>query len=196
MSAVDIFGQAFVDAINSPNPRLLYAVRINYSNPVLAHTGVGDIVINNETYLGVGNLGEIGTVNDDNSTSPAQLTLSLSGLDPTLAAQVLNQRNNNKAVRIYWVVLDENERVIDSALIFSGKTTDQQYLYDKENAAIQVTAADRLIDWSRKATNRYTDESHRSEPLSLGDRIFRYIIQMAERPIYWGSAKDAPGFRY
>lgn len=196
MNALDLFSQEFLDEINSPTPRLVYAVRIDYDSPVRAHTGVGDLIINNELYMGVGNLGRIDAINDDNTTSPTSLSMALTGLDPTLVAQILNNRNNNKATRVYWVRLDEDYVAQESVLLFTGKTTLQQYNYDSNDASVVVEAADRLIDWSRKAPQRYSDESHRADPLSLGDRIFRFIAQMAERPIYWGSSKDAPGFRY
>ncbi|MEQ4986178.1 hypothetical protein ABN080_01680 [Proteus sp. fly-1089] len=42
--------------------------------------------------------------------------------------------------------------------------------------------------------DRFTDESWSSR--RQGDRIFRYVAQMAERAIYWGSKKDAPAFIY
>ncbi len=29
-----------------------------------------------------------------------------------------------------------------------------------------------------------------------GDRIFRYVAQMADQAIYWGSKKNAPAFIY
>ena len=41
---------------------------------------------------------------------------------------------------------------------------------------------------------RNTDESHRR--LHPDDRFFRYQNEMADRSIYWGSKKDAPGFIY
>lgn len=195
MSA-SLFPERLIEEINKPNPRLVYAVKISYTTPVRAHTGVGDLIIDGETYFGVGNLSTIEPIADDNTTSPSQLSLSLSGLDSTLLSQTLNERNNNKAVRIMLVALDEDERAASAALMFTGKTTRQVYNHDRGNATVEVTVADRLIDWSRSATARFTDESHRSGTNSNGDRFFRFVLQMVERAIYWGSAKDAPGFRY
>lgn len=195
MSA-NLFPARLIEEINKPQPRLVYAVKIEYNSVVRAHTGVGDLVIDGEVYLGIGQLGSIDAIADDNTTSPSQLTMTLSGLDPTLVAQTLNERNNNKLTRIYLVALDEDDRAASAALIFAGKTTRQVYNHNPDDVTVEVSVADRLIDWSRVATDRFTDESHRSSPASLGDRFFRFILQMVERPIYWGSAKDAPGFRY
>ncbi len=192
---VSLFPERLIEEINKPNPRLVYAVRIAYNTPVLAHTGVGDLIINGETYFGVGNLGSIDAITDDNTTSPSQLSLTLSGLDSTLLSQTLNERNNNKAARIMLVALDEDERAASAALIFTGKTTRQVYNHNRAEASVEVTLADRLVDWSRSATDRFTDESHRAAPRSLGDRILRFVLQMVERPIYWGSSKDAEAFR-
>lgn len=194
--SVSFFPQRIIDEINKPNPHLVYAVKIDYAATVRAHTGVGDLIIDGEVYYGIGNLGNIDPIANDNTSSPTEMSLTLSGLDPTLVSQVLNDRNNNKKVRIMLVALDEDDRAAAAALLFTGKTTRQVYNHDRDNATVQVTVADRLIDWSRTATDRFTDQSHRNAANSLGDRICRFLMQLVERPIYWGSKKDAPGFRY
>lgn len=196
MSAPSFLPARLIQEINKANPKLLYAVRIDYSVPVLAHTGVGDQIINNEVYLGVGKLGKIDPVREENSTSPSDLTLTLTGLDPTLAAEILNERNNNKKVEIYWCSLNADNRVDSFARIFTGRTISGQYQYDQDNASVLIRVADRLIDWSRKATQRFSDQSHSNDPNSKGDRFCVYIEQASQVPIYWGSKKDGPGFRY
>lgn len=196
MSAVNRIPARILEEINKPNPKLIHAVRVRYDAPVFAHTGVGDQIIDNETYLGVGNLADITPVRESNDTSPNEITITLGGLDSTLVAQVLNERNNNKDVDVFWCSLDDDDRVDAFFKIFSGRTVSQNYLYDRENTTVSVRVADRLIDWSRKATERFSDESHRSGANSIGDRFYRFLTEVSRVPIYWGSEKDGPGFRF
>lgn len=195
MSAYSLFGTPLIDECKKANPRLCYAVKIVYpSATVRAHTGVGDLVLNGEVYLGVGTLSNIANVKQDAQIGPNGLELSLNGLDSTIVASVLNDRCNGSKVWLYLVALDAAERPMASANIYVGRIVSQAYAFKKENCSVEVTVADRFIDWARKGTERFTDESHRSR--FSGDRFFRFVVQMAQRSIFWGSKKDAPPFRY
>lgn len=76
----------------------------------------------------------------------------------------------------------------------SGKVVSGTGATSGDTNALQYTVSNIFEDWQRPFPDRYTDESHQAA--QPGDRIFRYVAQMAERSIYWGSKKDAPGFTY
>jgi hypothetical protein len=59
---------------------------------------------------------------------------------------------------------------------------------------ITVPLIDRMAEWQRTGTERWTDENHRAR--HGDDRFFYAVAQMSEWPIYWGSKKDAPSFTY
>ncbi|CAM0043793.1 tail protein [Vibrio phage K394] len=189
-----LFSNTLIDEMNSDNPKLIIAVEILYkSDPVRVHTSTGDVVIGGQTYTGVGALGGIDPVKQSANNGPATLNLSLTGLDPTLVAATLNERTAGSKVKIMVCSLDDDYKVNSASIIFAGRVSTQRFAYGQE-MSIEVEIVDRLADWQRKGSRRFDQESHTNE--QPGDDYFRFIAQMSEKPLYWGSSQDAPPFNY
>ncbi|PTA87450.1 hypothetical protein CWM66_26340 [Kosakonia sp. H7A] len=188
------FSDAMVDWLSRDRVTALIAANIQFeSGTVYVHSGTGQIVLNGFVYYGMGKMGAVDDVGETNSTSPSQLKLTLSGLDLSLFATTLNERCVGRQANIYLVVMDDGGVVRAADLIFQGKVSSTGATAGETNA-LQYTVSNIFEDWQRPFPDRYTDESHQAA--QPGDRIFRYVAQMAERSIYWGSKKDAPGFTY
>lgn len=188
------FSDAMVDWLSRDRVTAVIAANIQFeSGTVYVHSGTGTIVLNGFVYYGMGKMGAVDDVGETNSTSPAQLKLTLSGLDLSLFATTLNERCVGRQANIYLVVMDDSGVVRAADIIFQGKVSSTGATAGETNA-LQYTVSNIFEDWQRPFPDRYTDESHQAT--QPGDRIFRYVAQMAERSIYWGSKKDAPGFTY
>lgn len=191
---ISLFDTKAIAALEHDNVPLCLAVEIHYPNgAVRVHSGVGDVDINGYSYKGVGVLGGVDPVKQTSKTEPGRLSLSLSGLDGTLLAEVLNTKCQGSVAKVWLVVFNNDEIAVSSTLLFSGKVSSQKIKYSQQ-AVISVELVDRFADWSRPITDRFSDESHRARQPS--DYFFRFISQMSEKPIYWGSEKSAPPFRY
>lgn len=187
------FSDAMVKAIND-GAYLVLATRLGLpSGVVRAHTGVGPLVIEGETYLGVGQHGGVEGMTEQTSTSPTQLTLKLSGFDKGLVGDVLNQKTRGHAGRVMIAALGDDGKTILAELLFAGVISASAVTSGEENA-VAVTLTNRFERWSIGLPNRFTDASFSQR--RAGDRFFRYVAQMADRAIYWGSKKDAPPFNY
>lgn len=188
------FSDAMVDWLSRDRVTAVIAANIQFeSGTVYVHSGTGTIVLNGFVYYGMGKMGAVDDVGETNSTSPAQLKLTLSGLDLSLFATTLNERCVGRQANIYLVVMDDSGVVRAADMIFQGKVSSTGATAGGTNA-LQYTVSNIFEDWQRPFPDRYTDESHQAT--QPGDRVFRYVAQMAERSIYWGSKKDAPGFTY
>ena len=119
--------------------------------------------------------------------------MPLSGLDLSLFAKTLNERCVGRNAEIYLVAMNDNGVVQVADLLFKGKVSGTGATAGETNA-LQYTISNIFEDWQRPFPDRYTDESQQAS--YSGDRIFRYVAQMAERSIFWGNKKDAPGFTY
>ncbi|MBI6188646.1 hypothetical protein JEP98_05665 [Providencia rettgeri] len=183
-----------VKAIND-DCYLVVAAKLDLKSGVTCvHTGTGNLIIAGEVYQGVGQLGAIESVKEGLSTSPTQLLLSLSGFDSKLVGEVLNERSRGRDVRLMLVAIDEdNGQPILADVIFAGQIANLSVTTGEENK-IGLTVSNRFERWSIGLPDRFTDESWSKR--HNGDRIFRYVAQMAERSIYWGSKKDSPAFIY
>ncbi|WP_237386709.1 hypothetical protein [Xenorhabdus sp. Sc-CR9] len=187
------FSNDMVKAINE-GASLVMAARLDFvSGAVCAHTGVGNLVIAGETYLGVGSLGEIEAASENMTTSPTQLILKLTGFDRGLIGTVLNERGRGRDARVMMVAIGDNGQPVLAEMLFAGQISTINVVAGNENA-VAVTISNRFERWSMGLPDRFTDESWSAR--RQGDRIFRYVAQMAERAIYWGNKKDAPAFIY
>ncbi|MEQ5239466.1 hypothetical protein [Proteus terrae] len=187
------FSDAMVNAINE-GAYIVLAARLDLKSDVTcAHTGVGQLIIAGETYLGVGSLGEISQLKENKTTSPPQLQLKLAGFDKSLVGMVMNEQSRGREVRLMMVAIGEEGKPLLAEVLFVGQITSINVVSGEENA-VCVNVSNRFERWSIGLPDRFTDESWSSR--RQGDRIFRYVAQMAERAIYWGSKKDAPAFIY
>ncbi|EFP2693182.1 hypothetical protein HQK43_000463 [Escherichia coli] len=178
----------------SGDPCLVMAVKLLLpSGPCRAHTGVGTITINGESYYGVGALGSIQPIRSGSDSSPMQVQLQITGFDSSLIASILNEKNRGASVSIFLVAMGDNGYPLAADLLFAGFIVKTGLAAGEENA-ITIVSSNKFERWSIPKPDRFTDESWSKR--HGGDRIFRYVAQMAERPIYWGSKKDAPTFNY
>ncbi|WP_312627829.1 hypothetical protein [Scandinavium sp.] len=188
------FSDQMVDILSRDRVTAVIAANIQFeSGTVYVHSGTGTLVLGGYVYYGMGRLGSVDDASETNTTSPTQLKLTLSGLDMSLFATTLNERCVGRQAEIYLVALDDNGVALVADLIFKGKVTSTGATIGDTNA-IQYTVSNIFEDWQRPFPDRFTDESQRAA--YQDDRIFRYVAQMSERSIFWGSKKDAPGFTY
>lgn len=188
------FSDSMIDFLSRPNVTTVTAFRLDLiSGVVCAHTGVGPLVIDGETYLGVGIFGQIEEVTEQNGTSPSQLQLQVSGFETSLTATFLNERCRGRSAKVILVAIDDDGQIGAADLIYSGEIASANIESGGQNA-ISVTLTNRFERWQMALPNRFNDESHQVR--APGDRFFRYVAQMADRSIYWGSKKDAPVFVY
>lgn len=188
------FSETMVDYLNRDRVTTAIAARIEFeSGTVYVHSGTGPMVLAGNVYYGIGRLGSVDDVEETHATSPTRLKLTLSGLDVGLFATTLNERCVGRQAELYLVALDDAGVPAVADLIFKGKVSGTGATAG-DTAALQYTVSNVFEDWQRPFPDRYTDESHQAK--YAGDRIFRYVAQMSERSIFWGSKKDAPGFTY
>lgn len=188
------FSDDLLSAMEQPNVALVLAAEIDFPSGVTkVHTGTGTVIINGQTFLGVGTLGDVGSVTEENSTSSSTMSMALSGLDMSLVGETLNEEVIGCNVVCYLAVMNDQGVVTGANVLFEGFITDTSLQAGQQNA-LSYVIANVFERWSQGLPDRYTDESQ--QRLYPGDRFFRYVAQMAERSIFWGSKKDAPGFTY
>ena len=183
-----------IAALNQPHVSALYALKLDLvSGMSRLHSGLGELVLGGEVYYGVGALGAVSPQKEQISTSPTKLSVTLTGLDNSLLAEVMRERIVDRMAWLYLVVIGPAEVPLKACLQFKGRIAQTPVKAGKTNT-IQLSVSNIFESWKQGLPYRCTDESH--QRLYPGDRFFRYQDQMANREIHWGSAKDAPSFRY
>ena len=188
------YSQPMIDALARGHVDQFFAVKITRPDEdVRAHTGIGELVINGELYLGLGNLGSISSAKQDGGTSPQDINLSLSLMDSSMLAMALNEQMVNSPVEVMMGVFADDGTIEAVDILFAGSITGVSAVVGDENQ-VTYTCSSELYEWDRVPPNRYTDESHSQR--NGGDRFFRYTAQIAERSIGWGAEFDAPPLIY
>lgn len=188
------YTQSIINDLASGHVEMGFAVEIMApSAPVRVHTGVGEVVINGELYLGLGSLGSISPSKSDGSTSPKDITLSLALIDSSMLALALNEKMVGSQVQIVMFTYDADGQVKSTAVALAGKITSVSAVTGDENT-VNYSCANELEGWQSICSWRYTEDSHLLR--YPDDHGLRCVGEMSERTILWGSRSDAPPFVY
>lgn len=188
------YTQSIINDLASGHVEMGFAVEIMVpSAPVRVHTGVGEVVINGEIYLGLGSLGSISPSKSDGSTSPKDITLSLALIDSSMLALALNEKMVGSQVQIVMFTYGADGQVKSTAVAFAGKITSVSAVTGDENT-VNYSCANELEGWQSICSWRYTEDSHLLR--YPDDHGLRCVGEISERTILWGSRSDAPPFVY
>lgn len=174
-------------AITGEVARRTTAIELDFAGGFVRMSGAPyDIVLDGQTYLGVGQLGEVSVVEETSEVQSAGITISLSGIPRDSVAVAMTQAYQGRPGRVWEVPLDADGAVIaDPLLIFRGRM-DQMSVELGDTATVRVTLQNRLADWERPRAARYTDaELKRRFP---GDRGLEFVSATAEKTIVWPTA--------
>ena len=180
-----------VQNYQSEHPNLIFLVELDWpGGTVYAHSGIGELLIKGQVWLGVGSLGGIGRAKDDDELGRSELELELSGFDEDLLNESFRRDAVGRSGVVYAAVRDEDGQPLEASLtpLFAGFINDVASSLGHTNV-IAVQLATATADPRRRQPGRYTDESHRRD--YPDDHLYRFAAQTADRPIYWGSKRDA-----
>lgn len=172
-------------AANTVRPVLLARIDLS-TGTLLVWNGVGDLVWNAETYLGVGKFGNATPVQETAVLAAAGVTFGLSGIAPDLVSVALQSVRWGKSAKLYFGLLDivSGALIADPYLLFSGLTDVPAIDEGADTSTITLTAENRLIDLERPRTRRYTHEDQRL--IDVADLGFDYVPGLQDAAIAWG----------
>jgi len=153
-------------------------------DPVYAWGGIGALSWNGKTWLGVGNMGEIGAIQADAKGSIPSLDVSLLGIESTVLAAATAQKYRGRSGRVWLACFDEKMVMVDEpALYFAGEISTMT-LIDGGERRIRVMIDSRMAILKQSKPRYRTDEDQqRSHP---GDLFFNFTPAVINKTIYWG----------
>ena len=175
-------------AVSSNQTRPFYAATFHFARgaqPVRLWTGLRPIVIEGETYQGVGAFGQVGAVSETTETKAVGLALTLSGIPSNIVNDAIYSDFQGDFVDLYIGNVDADgdldgrpfqifRGIIDNMIIEeSGVTT-----------RITLKVETTMLELERPRESRYTpEEQQRRFP---GDRGFDYVAGLQTKEIQWG----------
>ncbi len=158
-----------------------YAVEMLFDTaPVRFWSGLGDRVIEGNTYLGAGSLMNISDLEEVGDLSAKSATITLSGIPSELVSLALVEPYQRRLCRILLGEVSASEAIE----MFSGKMNTMTIEDAPETATISLTIESRLIELGRAKTRRYNHESHIAR--YPGDNFFSYVADLQDRQVPWG----------
>ena len=162
----------------------VYLVKLNFDTPVYVHSDYGDIVYDGNTYVGVGDLGQIDPVNENNEMRVESVNLTLSGVNNAIVSEIISTSYQGKKAEIFigFRDMDSNE-LLAPKRIFNGLIDNTKYDMS-EQVIITVTCTRVFTSWERSEYQRY---NHATQQFFYhGDLGFEYQDELKTKEIYWG----------
>lgn len=179
------------------------------SGTIRMWTGVGNLVYNGVTYIGVGNLLGISHIEETAELSARGATLSLSGIPSTMMSLALTEQYQGRKANIYfgvtsgqstggWAILSGNwsdagiwvdsetwqDVPISIMQVFNGYLDQMNINEGSETCTISVTIESKLIDLERPRTFRFNSASQKS--LYPGDLGLDFVESLQDKQFTWG----------
>lgn len=172
-------------------PFALFAEFAFASGTLRMWSGVGAFAWVGETWLGLGDLTGVGTLDETTEIGASSLTFSLSGVPSGLRALALGQGYRGRPCKLWLAILSADlTTVVGSTLIFGGRMDTMPLTAGSDTtSSISIVAENRLVDLRRSRPSRYTDAEQRL--LDATDTGLSRIAKLAERPFHWGVAAPA-----
>jgi hypothetical protein len=124
-------------------------------------SGVGELVVDAQTYTGVGSLASIGGISEGISVQADGTTVTLSGLEamigesPDFLSECLGDIRSQAPAKLWFGLLD-GATLIEKYMIFSGVIDKPSINVDPGAISITLALESKLLDLGRASARRYT----------------------------------------
>lgn len=210
---------AYANAIAAKDTRPALFVEIHFvSGPVYVWTGTYSIDWNGHTWLGVGGLGSISTIEEGSTVEAKGITVSLSGIQTDLLTDILQEFQVGLPAIVYLGFFDTgtsdsggggyglggygeggygsgsssvgiNGLIPDPIISWAGRTDQPTIEMDGSTATISINCENQLVEMNIAVDRRYTNEDQQLD--YPGDRGMEFVNSIQDARIFWGSAPSS-----
>ena len=163
---------------------LIVMGKFEFDDPVYAHTGIGEIVYDGNTYVGVGEFGSIGESRESENIGPMQMDISLAAPNGTYMGEALEAGTYGDAITLYAAYRDSAGGIVeDPWVIWSGWYEFATVRLGDSNV-VTISGQHDLSVLNEIDGSRFTDEDQQAR--FTGDVAFEHIHRMATTKLLWG----------
>lgn len=154
------------------------------SGPFRATSLDRNITIDSYLYYAVGSLGKISEYSTKSGIEVGGLKFSLTGISPTMTADVVNENTRNRLIKVGLGLLDADNHILGSVIWWFTGNIDSMTVDVGQIVSVSASASSRLINWARSVNTRFTDEDQQAA--YPGDKGFSFIASLQNSQIRWG----------
>lgn len=163
----------------------IYLVAVQFTSGVqYMWNGIGSVVWNGQTWLGVGNLGAIQGLTQATDITARNVTLTLNGIPNSLLELAIAECSQNYQAQIWFgFIASDGSILADPSQVWLGYTDVPTIMEGGDTSSISITVENKLV--ARQASNRrYTSEDQAIDfPTDTG---FRYVASVQNFTGTWG----------
>lgn len=151
---------------------------------VRASTLQETMVIDGQTYYGMGVVGNLSPVQEGAESRSYGVTASLTGVPGNFAAYLQSQDVQGRTAVIRVGLMNQAYEIVGQMVtVFVGRM-DTQDISAGKNTSVDVAIESLLIDWERARIRRYTDVDQQA--VYPGDRGLEYMAALQNMSLTWG----------
>lgn len=153
---------------------------------VYCWTGVGNIVYNGNTYLGVGDFGKLSSIVEGSDVQAFGCSISLSAIDPTLLSESLTDIQIGAPVTIYFALLDTSGNIYGTPYpAFVGIVDKPTISLGTQQMTISLALESKLANLQRASQRRFTAADQRY--YYPDDSAFNFVEQLNDQALKWNA---------
>ncbi len=170
---------------------IVFTATSNVTQLQLRNQDVGTITINSaeiylaNTYIGVGDLLNLGNIKESAELRANGATITLTGVKTSLIAIARDEDYQGKKATIKLGAMNEEANVITTPVtLFTGFMDVMTIADSGELSTISVSVENKLIAFERKYVRRFTDNDQKID--YPNDNGFEYVASIQDKEIIWG----------
>ncbi len=178
---------AMLAAITSQQIQPALFVQIIFADDTIyLWSGYGSISWNSQTWTGVGMLGQISTIEEATTVEAKGVVLTLSGIDPTMLAEALQEVQLGASVTVWLGFFSGTSLIFSPIIAWAGRVDQPTFLIGGETASLSINCESRLLDMNVAVDRRYTlEDSQMDDP---GDLYCMFVNSIQEITLSWGAS--------
>lgn len=156
------------------------------SQTVFCWSGTGTLVWDGHDFLGVGSMGEVGSIVEGVDVEAHGLSIGLSGIDPVLKAECLTDIQQGAPAKLWFALADPATGAILGTpyLFFSGAVDKPVLSIGGQTIGISLALESRMVNMQRANNRRYTSADQRLTYPT--DSAFAWVEQLNDLALIWG----------
>jgi hypothetical protein len=178
---------ALAAAISSGDITPFFMAQLSFKTQIQwVWTGVGNLVWSGQTFVGVGSVAKIGTIQEGSVVYAYGTTVTLSGIDPDLLGECLTDMEPGAQATLWFGVLSSAGTIIGSPYqVFSGSMDQPTVSVGVDTISITLALETKMLDLSRASNRRYTSADQRL--YFPTDSAFGWVEPLNDMADVWGT---------
>lgn len=184
------------DQVSSSAVELAFLAKFRFdSGDQNVWTGIGDLIFNGDTYLGIGNLGSISSYKETQNLKAEGITFTLSGNIGSNISKALDEEFQNRICTLWLGFFDTAVSpglLNDPIIIFQGRMDNMPIDHGSESSTVSIQAENVLVSLENAVNRRYTPKDHALDKFIaddgtvVNDKGFNFVATLEDKEIVWG----------